>query len=40
METASSPLAFTQLVLGEGSVDIEDVRDHLKLDLILLNAEL
>ena len=40
METASSPLVLTQLLVGEGSVDIEDVRDELRTELIMLNAEL
>ena len=40
METASSPLALTQLVLGEGSVDIEEVRDELRTELIMLNVNL
>ena len=40
METASSPLVITQLLVGEGSVDIEEVRDELRTELIMLNAEL
>ncbi len=40
MEVLSAPLPLTQLTLDENSVDIEDVRDELRTDLIMLNRAL
>jgi hypothetical protein len=41
MELPSAPLVLlTQLVVGEDSVDIEDARNELRMELIVLNADL
>ena len=40
MEMLSAPLPLTQLTLDENSVDIEDVRNKLRTDSIMLNGAL
>jgi hypothetical protein len=40
MEMLSAPLLLTPLTLDENSVDVEDVRDEMRTDLIMLNGAL
>ena len=40
MEMLSAPKSLTPLVVSENSVDVEDVRDEMRTDLIMLNGAL
>ena len=40
MDMLSVPLSLTPLVVSENSVDVEDVRDEMRTDLIMLNGAL
>ncbi len=40
MEMPSAPLSLTPLVVDENSVDLEDVRDELRTELIMMNRTL